>query len=474
VARARERGRRARPRRLKPMPTYNTFKRRVLLVGDFVSIVLSFYLSFLMRSDSLVASDRRIFKVLFAAAFYVVFFYIFDLYNLTHRIRSTAYMAKYLVTVAAATALITIVYFFVPGLELWRGLFLVNALVLVCVIYLWHLLFSLLFENLTNPKNVVIIGAGSSGQALCTVLKRHPADFNVVGYLDDRPDLQQRRVGGEMVIGTSATLATLAERMAVDEAVLAVSQARSRGLLQAVIHAKMTGIEIADMPTLYEELTGKLPLEHMDPDWIAHTTLKGVAKSWYTLHLKRVIDMALSLFGLVVTLPLTALVAVAIKLDSPGPVLYRHDRVGLNENLFELLKFRSMTQNAEPQGAVWAQPDDPRVTRVGAFIRRTRVDEIPQMWNVLRGEMSFLGPRPERPEFVEQLKLELPYYSFRHSIKPGITGWAQVMYPYGASTSDAFEKLQYDLYYLKNLSSILDFQILLRTIRVVLFGEGAR
>jgi sugar transferase (PEP-CTERM system associated) len=456
------------------MPRYNNYKRRILLLGDYASIVLSFYLTFLAKTGSGVHSDRRIFKVLFSAGVYVVFFSIFDLYNLTSRIKSTAYLARYLLTVFSATALVTIVYYFIPSLELWRGLFLANALVIVCVTYLWHLLFFFLFKSFTNPKNIVIIGAGDSGQALCAVLQQNSVDFNVLGFLDDRPELQLQRVGTGSVIGTSAALAGLAERQEIDAAVLAVTHEKSRELLKAVIHAKMKGVGISDMPTLYEELTGKLPLDHMDPDWIAHTSLKGVTKSLYTLHVKRIIDTGLSLFGLVATLPLTALVALAIKLDSPGPVLYRHNRVGHSEHLFELLKFRSMAVDAEPQGAVWAQEADPRVTRVGRFIRKTRIDEIPQMWNVLRGEMSFLGPRPERPEFVEELKNEIPYYSFRHSIKPGITGWAQVKYPYGASKDDAFEKLQYDLYYLKNLSAILDFQILLRTIRVVLFGEGAR
>ena len=456
------------------MPSYNKFKQRTLLLGDFVSIVLSFYLTFLVRTGAVVHTERRLYKMLFSAGVYVVFFYIFDLYNLTSRIKSTAYLARYLLTVVSATALVTIVYYLVPSLELWRGLFLLNALVIVCVTYLWHLLFFFLFERFAPPKNIVIIGSGPSGQELCAVLEQNGADFKVVGYLDDRPELQRQRIGTATVIGTSAALAGLVERKEIDAAVLAVTHEKSRDLLKAVIHAKMKGVAVTDMPTLYEELTGKLPLDHMDPDWIAHTSLKGVTKSLYTLHVKKVIDTALSLAGLVATFPVTALVAIAIKLDSPGPILYRHNRVGHNECVFELLKFRSMSVDAEPQGAVWALEDDPRVTRVGRFIRKTRIDEIPQMWNVLRGEMSFLGPRPERPEFVEELKNAIPYYSFRHSIKPGITGWAQVKYAYGASNTDAFEKLQYDLYYLKNLSVILDFQILLRTIRVVLFGEGAR
>jgi len=190
--------------------------------------------------------------------------------------------------------------------------------------------------------------------------------------------------------------------------------------------------------------------------------------------MKRLLDIALSLIGLVLTLPVSMITALAIKLDSAGPILYRQSRIGMNGEVYELLKFRSMRVDAELNGAVWAQENDPRVTRVGGILRKLRIDEIPQMWNVLKGEMSFIGPRPERPEFVCTLNEEVPYYSLRHSIKPGITGWAQINYPYGASRQDALEKLQYDLFYIKNLTIVLELDIILRTIGVVLFGKGAR
>jgi exopolysaccharide biosynthesis polyprenyl glycosylphosphotransferase len=212
-------------------------------------------------------------------------------------------------------------------------------------------------------------------------------------------------------------------------------------------------------------------LEQITPSWFIYST--GFNRPVIITTVKRLIDILLAVVGLVLSLPLLPLLAMAIKIDSPGPLLFSQLRVGNREDLFRLYKFRTMRQDAEAKsGAVWSQVNDPRITRFGAFMRKTRLDEIPQLYNVLVGQMSFVGPRPERPEFVEKLKEQIPYYSRRHFIKPGLTGWAQVRYPYGASVEDALEKLRYDLYYVKNLSFFLDTLIFFDTIKVVLFGRG--
>jgi exopolysaccharide biosynthesis polyprenyl glycosylphosphotransferase len=213
---------------------------------------------------------------------------------------------------------------------------------------------------------------------------------------------------------------------------------------------------------------------HLTEGRVAFTPFQGMKRNIYMSGIKGLIDKASSLLGLAASLPLMAVTAAAIRADSKGPVLYRQKRVGMNGGEFELLKFRSMRVDAESCGPRWAQQDDPRVTRVGRFIRKARIDEIPQLWNVLKGDMSLIGPRPERPEFVRLLNEEIPFYHLRHSVRPGITGWAQVNYRYGASKEDALEKLQYDLFYIKNLSAAIDLHILMRTVRVVLFGTGAR
>jgi sugar transferase (PEP-CTERM system associated) len=228
-----------------------------------------------------------------------------------------------------------------------------------------------------------------------------------------------------------------------------------------------------DAPSFYELVHGKLMLEHITPSWIIFSS--GFRRPIYFNICKRYIDIVLSLAGLSLTLPFFPIIALAIKLDSPGPVFFRQIRVGNKEKMFNLYKFRSMRQDAEEKtGAIWAAKNDPRVTRLGSFFRKSRVDEIPQLYNVLRGDMSFVGPRPERPEFVEKLKQVIPYYSKRHFIKPGVTGWAQVRYPYGSSVEDAIEKLRYDLFYIKNLSPFLDTLIFFETIKVVLFGRGGQ
>jgi sugar transferase (PEP-CTERM system associated) len=230
---------------------------------------------------------------------------------------------------------------------------------------------------------------------------------------------------------------------------------------------------VVDGLSFYEEITGKLAIENINPSWFIFSD--GFRLTPFMHLYKRAFDLFFAALGLLLTMPILPLLALAIRLESPGPILFRQLRVGENEIPFLLYKFRSMRQDAESAtGAVWAQVDDPRVTRLGNFLRKSRLDEIPQLFNVLKGEMSFVGPRPERPEFIEKLKERIPYYGSRHCVKPGVTGWAQVSYPYGASEADALEKLRYDLYYIKNYSLPLDFLIILETVKVVLCGKGGR
>jgi sugar transferase (PEP-CTERM system associated) len=228
-----------------------------------------------------------------------------------------------------------------------------------------------------------------------------------------------------------------------------------------------------DAPSFYEKMTGKLLLENITPSWFIFSD--GFRITAHVRLVKRVSDVLFSLAGLILVLPFIPIIALAIRLDSPGPVFFRQIRVGEREKNFLLYKFRTMRQDAEKgSGAVWAQERDPRITRLGNFLRKSRIDEIPQLFNVLMGDMSLVGPRPERPEFIEKLKEVIPYYSERHFVKPGVTGWAQVRYPYGASIEDALEKLRYDLYYIKNLTISFDLMIILETVKVVLFRRGGR
>jgi len=265
----------------------------------------------------------------------------------------------------------------------------------------------------------------------------------------------------------------LVEREGIDRILVAEAENSPAFPAQELVRLRLRGMPIEDCHTFYERLMSKISIVDLQPGWIVFS--RGFRRTRWMLFAKRVIDLLGSAAGLVVTAPLSLVTAIAVKLDSPGPVFYSQERVGQNEQTFKVYKFRSMFQNAETEtGPVWAKGDDPRITRVGKLIRKLRIDEIPQMFNVLKGEMSFVGPRPERPFFVSRLKQKIPYYHLRFTVKPGITGWAQISFPYAGSDDDALEKLQFDLYYIKNVSPLFDLQIIFETIKVVLLGRGAR
>ena len=258
----------------------------------------------------------------------------------------------------------------------------------------------------------------------------------------------------------------------MDRIIVALDERRSKLPVEQLLSCRLKGIQVDDGMAFTEDLDGKLSVQNLYPSALIFSN--GFKKALVFKRAKRYLDIVASAVGLLLSFPFSLLTALAIKLDSEGPVLYRQERVGEDERRFYLLKFRSMRADAEENGPVWAEPDDERVTRVGRVIRKLRLDEIPQMLNVLRGEMSFVGPRPERSFFIEQLEKGIPYYSQRHIIKPGITGWAQIRYPYGASKEDALEKLKYDLYYIKHMSFLFDLMIIFETAKIVLLGKGAR
>jgi sugar transferase (PEP-CTERM system associated) len=274
------------------------------------------------------------------------------------------------------------------------------------------------------------------------------------------------------IIGNFSQISSICERAQIDKIIVALDERRGKLPVEQLLYCRVKGIQIVDGVGFTEEIAGKLAVENLHPSFLIFSS--GFKGSAIYKRVKRLADLIFSVLGLTLSSPLILMIAAAIKFDSKGPIFYRQERVGEDERTFELIKFRSMRIGAEQNGPVWAMPNDKRVTRVGQIIRKLRVDEIPQMINVLRGEMSFVGPRPERPFFVERLKKEIPFYIHRHSVKPGITGWAQISYRYGASKEDALEKLKYDLYYIKHMSPFLDLMIISETVKIVLFGRGAR
>ncbi len=322
-------------------------------------------------------------------------------------------------------------------------------------------------------ESLLIVGTGESAQRVCRwILGEHALEYSVVGFVDEN----DRRLGQLLAMGTRIqtdydNLAAFGRR--ADRIVVALDEKRGKLPLRQLMELRLIGVEIEDATSFFERVSGKIAVETMLPSWLIFS--EGFKTSSTRRFLKRAADLAHSSVLLALSAPLMVLTALLIRLDSPGPVLFRQKRLGMNGQEFDVLKFRSMRRDAEREsGPTWAQTNDPRVTRVGRIIRKLRIDELPQLFNVLRGEMSFVGPRPERMHFVRQLEERIPYYGLRMTARPGITGWAQVEYRYGASDEDALEKLKYDLYYIKNSNLLLDLWIVLKTIRVCVIGSGAR
>ena len=321
-------------------------------------------------------------------------------------------------------------------------------------------------------RRILVVGAGVQASQIENRLRRKTdrENFIIVGYV--ALPKEQVAIRKENVINSDSSLKDLALHHGVDELVIAITERRKGFPTDQVLDCKLSGIEVVDVLTFFERQTGRLILEILNPSWLIFSDgfMHGAVRELS----KRIFDIISSSALLILASPLMVFAAIAIFFEDRGPIFYRQVRVGQNWDLINILKFRSMRVDAEKHGAQFASKDDNRVTKIGRFIRKTRIDELPQLINVLKGDMSFVGPRPERPEFVEKFSDTIPYYAERHRIKPGITGWAQICYPYGASERDTMEKLQYDLYYVKNYSLFLDIMVLFQTAEVVLWGKGAR
>ena len=454
--------------------TYNTKKFTLLIAGDIVLISVAYILSPLIRFGVLQFGNvQPILGWGVILGIYLLAYYLGDLYESDMDFWTVRYLFQFGVTVAVSAAASAIVLYMIPSIWFGRGILGIFILLAALSTYSWRLFNDWIFRAvLLVPKRVLIVGAGWAGKTIYEVIRTDPS-IKVVGFVDD-DTTKHGEMKNPPVLGDCSILDKMIKAHQVDSVIMAISHLNNSELIKCVLDSKMEGVEICDMPYFYEQRTGKIPVEHINDLWFMNTPVMGVRRNIYNRKGKRLLDVLCSCLGLIGTLPLGLLVAVWIKLDSEGPVFYRQQRVRSNEVPFDLIKFRSMRVDAETNGAVWARKGDDRITRIGKIIRKLRIDEIPQMVNVLKGEMSFIGPRPERPEFVKILEKKIPYYSLRHAVKPGITGWAQINYPYGASEDDAMEKVQHDLFYIKNLSLLLDIHILLKTIKVVFRGTGAR
>jgi sugar transferase (PEP-CTERM system associated) len=381
-------------------------------------------------------------------------------------------IARLLVAVAFGILLLSLLFFLFPPVSFWRSSLLYATVAGFFALALARILLSDLLGGERFRRRVLVLGAGPRALRIEALSHREGSGFGIVGYvaMNDGPVA----VAAAINRGDIANLPDHLLKLRASEVVLALEERRNALPLNDLLRIKTTGVEVHDFSSFLERETGRVDLDSLNPSWLIFSDGFSAGRRLSSAG-KRLFDVAVSLALLVVTWPLILLAALAVKLESRGPAFYRQRRVGLYGQTFDVVKIRSMRVDAEVGGkAVWAQKDDPRVTRVGRVIRTLRIDELPQAWSVLKGRMSFVGPRPERPQFVADLEARLPYYAERHVVKPGITGWAQINYPYGASVEDAREKLEFDLYYAKNYTPFLDLLILLQTARVILWPEGAR
>ncbi|MDB6088766.1 MAG: hypothetical protein JWN85_1550 [Gammaproteobacteria bacterium] len=399
----------------------------------------------------------------------------FGLYNSLQTTRVSGTAARLLAGVANGTVMTAAMFYIFPLLWLGRGVLGLAALFALFGVVLSRLAFFSAADGRVFKHRVLVYGGGSRTAAVSRLRRRgDPRGFDIVGFV--QPPGESIEVSCEPVLGLPAGgLCELCERHQVDEVVVAMEDRRLGFPGVALLECRFAGIEVTQLLDFLERETGGVCIDMMHPSWMIFG--EGFRRDPIRLFSSRLLDVLASVLILVLFLPLMVVTGLAIKLEDNwrAPIFYQQPRIGLGGRTFNVLKFRSMRTDAEADGrARWAQRSDPRVTRVGAVIRKVRIDELPQVMNVLRGEMSFVGPRPERPQFVKELTEKIPYYGQRHRVKPGITGWAQLCYPYGASERDAQEKLQYDLYYIKHNSLIFDVAILLQTAEVVLMGKGAR
>jgi sugar transferase (PEP-CTERM system associated) len=461
---------------LKIFNIYRPFRKLVffLLESLFIwgLVFAAVYLRFLGDLSDVIRYDQLISKSLLIVAVVQISLYYFDLYAEIQFLKTIEIIARLFQALSVASILLAGIYYFLPGFIIGRGIFFI-LFTMMGTFFAWRLFYFYLIRKRRLDQRILIVGTGELAQTIAKNALGNPdSGFYVVGFVSDDPARVGQPLVNPSIIGDYSMLPELVKKERPDRIIVALEERRGKFPLAQLLDLKMRGLQIQEGVSFYEHLSGKLHVESLNPSNIIFS--EGYIKSLVTRRVKRGLESLICLAGLILVAPLMLLVALLIKLESPGPVFYNQERVGKFGRRFNLHKFRSMKADAEANGPVWAGEDDPRITRVGRFLRKTRLDEAPQLLNVLKGEMSFVGPRPERPFFVEQLREEIPYYDQRHAVRPGVTGWAQIRYPYGASKEDALEKLKYDLYYIKNLSIIFDLYIILETGKVVLFGKGAR
>lgn len=411
-------------------------------------------------------------KAGFATVFCLAAFYLFDLYDFIVMHDRRELVLRLIQALGLAWIAMAFAFYAFPRLMLGRGIFLIALPLALALMVSWRVSIHWLLGHPDFGERILIVGSGSLAVEVAReMLDRPDAGYRIAGFVGTDAQLLGKSLINPRVIGLTSELEEVVRRENIDRIVVAMGERRGQLPTSELLQLSLTGkVNIEEGASFYERVTGRVSLNMIRPSWLIFSSrgrqarISGIARN--------IVHRIVAMIGGLLSIPFAIVTAILIKIESPGPIFYKQERVGKNGQPFILMKFRSMRVDAEKAGPVWASKDDDRTTRVGKIIRKIRIDEIPQFWNIFRGEMDFVGPRPERQHFVSQLAQEIPYYEQRHLIAPGLTGWAQIKYPYGASIEDARQKLQYDLYYIKNQSLVLDGIILFETIKIILFGRG--
>jgi sugar transferase (PEP-CTERM system associated) len=461
----------------KNYPIRNVF----FVISEGVFIFTSVYIAswIILGTELLNIYGYQTLKILLITVVCQISLYYNDLYEVkvTQNVREVG--LRLIQALGFAAIILAIIYIFVPKAVVGTGTFLISVGIIVIIIVSWRFCYATVLDRGLFNQRIILLGSAD----LLEKIKQEINERKDCGYIivAEVPDAKHKRnsdnpgpKNSQNVIGHKYEgLSDLAQAYNIEKIVVALEEKRNNFPTKELLKCRVNGIEVIDGNSFYEMLTGKLVVKAINPSWLIFS--EGFRQSRTRRLIKRFADLLLAGAMLIVFLPLIVVIALLIKIDSKGPVIFSQERVGQNAKIYRIYKFRSMVEDAEKiSGPIWAQDDDKRITRVGKIIRKLRMDELPQLWNILKGDMSFVGPRPEREHFVKELEELIPYYRERHTVKPGLSGWAQVSYRYGASVDDAIEKLNYDLFYIKNMSFLMDLMIVLRTIKIVLFRKGSR
>lgn len=461
---------------LKVFRQYYPIRNAIFVFGEGILILFSVIVAcwIILEDNTFRFESHLISKALLITLTCQLCLYYNDLYNLKITDKLNELGVRLIQALGAAAIILAIIYIVFPNVVITQGIFLVSMALVIMLIVSWRIGYTFILNHGFFNEKIILIGESAIAQEIYQQInEKRDCGYQIVSIISNEGwNLCSETSSAKFIcIDSYESICDIALSSGVKKVIVALKEKRGALPVKELLLCRVNGIEILDGNSFFEMLSGKLIVDQIDPSWLIFSN--GFRKTWFKRFVKRTFDLIISLCMIIVLAPFLLLIAIIIKVESKGPVLFSQERVGQNHKSYMVHKFRSMRVDAEKDtGPVWAQLNDNRITRVGKFIRKWRIDEIPQLWNILKGEMSFVGPRPEREYFVKQLTATIPYYSERFTVKPGLTGWAQVSYGYGASVQDAIEKLNYDLFYIKNLSILMDLMIVAKTVKTVLFGKG--